>query len=383
MKEKILFSGNFGNDDLIKIFFRIYTEKLSGSLIITDDKGVITSIIFKESTIIFANSDSEKLSLGSYLIRNKIIDEIQFKNASEFSLKNNKRMGRALLELNMIDYDTLWKGVKEQLTEVILSLFINDSGSYEFISDLLFENENITLDIEIPNILIRGSRKRQNKLLINEKLASTEEIYPLNYSKIKKFDLKPYELHILKLIENESSLKKILERSELLKFDTLKLIDLFLTMGVITNNRNQRTNSNLKSLNKPRKIIKDSEKISGSNAFKSFTEALKYYNAKYELIYKVFSKEIGPIALSILQKSIKDISENLPTYLQSIKWNPNGTIQEESLLKKLYHKDFQENIKEFLTGLEEILYAGIFAIRKNISPDKEKIVLKWINKPAK
>ncbi len=382
MNEIKLFTGKINEEGIVKILFKLHLDKLTGNLSIIQDE-ILFNIIIKNGIIIFVKSKSEANTLGNFLIKQNIITKTDSDKAFEFSNKNNKRFGRSLLELGLIDNDGLWKNVKEHLIETLLSLFIHNTGNYEFFSNSNFDEENITLNLNIPQLLVEGSRLRTNNGLIDEKLAATEDIYPQDYTYIEKLNLKPYEYHILNLIEKESKLSKILEKSELLRFDTLKLIDLFLTMDIITNNKEKSIESLNAKKSEPKKIINENEKISGTASFKSFAEALKYYNNKYELIYKVFSKEIGPISLSILQKSISDVSDNLPVYLRKIKWNSNGTIQEASLLKSMYHKDFHENIKVFLTGLEEILYAGIYTIRKNISPEKEQTILKWINKPVK
>ncbi len=382
MNEIKLFTGKIKEEGIVKILFKLHLDKLTGNLSIVQDE-ISFNINIKNGIIIFVKSKSNINTLGNFLIKHNIITKTDSDRALAFSKKNNKRFGRSLLELGLIDNDGLWKNVKDHLIETLLSLFINNTGNYEFFSNSNFEEENITLNLNIPQLLVKGSRLRTNNGLIDEKLAATEDIYPQDYTYIEKLNLKPYEYHILNLIEKENKLSKILEKSELLRFDTLKLIDLFLTMDIITNNKEKSIKSLNAKRSEPKKIINENEKKSGTASFKSFAEALKYYNNKYELIYKVFSKEIGPIALSILQKSINDVSDNLPIYLRKIKWNSNGTIQEASLLKSMYHKDFHENIKVFLTGLEEILYAGIYTIRKNISPEKEQTILKWINKPVK
>ena len=116
-----------------------------------------------------------------------------------------------------------------------------------------------------------------------------------------------------------------------------------------------------------------------TSSFNSFEEALRYYNLKYEIIYKVMLKEIGPISLSLLLKAVEDIMENLPSYFQKIQLNPDGTINEELLLKSVWYHDFDQHIGDFLRGLEEILFTEIYAVKKHLGVDYEQQVLKWIN----
>ena len=90
-------------------------------------------------------------------------------------------------------------------------------------------------------------------------------------------------------------------------------------------------------------------------------------------------KEIGPISLSLLLKAVEDIMENLPSYFRKIQLNPDGTINEELILKSVWYHDFDEYIGEFLRGLEEILYTEIYAVKKHLGVEYEQQVLKWIN----
>ena len=96
------------------------------------------------------------------------------------------------------------------------------------------------------------------------------------------------------------------------------------------------------------------------------------------MIYKMLSKEIGPISLSVLMKAVEDVMDNLPGYLQKVKFMSNGSINEELVLKSVWYHDFDENIGEFLRGLEEILYAEIFVVKKHMGVEYEQQVLKWI-----
>jgi hypothetical protein len=193
-----------------------------------------------------------------------------------------------------------------------------------------------------------------------------------------QLDLKPYELHVFDLVRRGPQIKDILKRSELLEVDTLRLLFLFLILEIISPQKNAKIKE--KPLISPHKGTSalESRGINAST-FNSFEEALRYYNMKYEIIYKVMLKEIGPISLSLLLKAVEDIRGNLPSYFHKIQLNPDGTINEELILKSVWYHDFDEHIGEFLRGLEEILYTEIYAVKKHLGVEYEQQVLKWFN----
>ena len=153
-----------------------------------------------------------------------------------------------------------------------------------------------------------------------------------------------------------------------MEFDTMKFLYLFLVLEIL---------STQKKAEKPQ-VLPEMETYSRPSIFKSFEEALQYYNRKYEIIYKVMLKEIGPISLSILLKAIEDIMDNLPSYFQKVRLNPDGKVNQEPILKSVWYHDFNQHIGDFLKGLEEILYTEIYAVKKHLGVEYEQQVLKWM-----
>jgi hypothetical protein len=193
-------------------------------------------------------------------------------------------------------------------------------------------------------------------------------LYPHKVDILAQLDLKPHETHVFELAKHNSEIATIIKNSELLEFDTLRFLYLFMILEVLSPENYDET---------VRLDEVDSAPI--PSTFTSFEEALKYYNLKYELIYRILSKEIGPIALSILLKAIQGITETLPPYLKNIKLNSDGSLRKDLILKSVWYHDFETYSGEFLRGLEEILYAEIYAIKKHLGVEYEQQILRWIN----
>ena len=120
----------------------------------------------------------------------------------------------------------------------------------------------------------------------------------------------------------------------------------------------------------------------GKNAvplpFTSFNEALKHYNALFEMIFKMLKKEIGPIALSISQNALEEIRESLPGPFRKTEIMPDGKLSDELLQKTIWFGDMAKKMDEFISALDEILYAQIYAVKKNLGNEHEQQVLRWV-----
>jgi len=365
--------GEIKEGKIFFILYHMYKNNISGVLVVKTES-CTRKLFIRDRKIFFASSDQKTDSFGDFLVKKQLIDKEIYNAALQYMLKTKKRFGRALIEMGYFTYDQIWTWVPAHLKAIVFSFFNIKSGIYK-ITDVHENNiENIVLDFDILNVIVDGMRGFKSEQFLKEKFEKIPNLYIYypNTRLITQLDLKPYELHVYDLVKRESSLVNILKWSELLELDTMRLLFLFLVMEIISTQKYD--------INAPTEPPAENEELSAPRqcAFSSFDEALKYYNAKYELIFKVMLKEIGPISLSILHKSIEDILENLPSFLHKIHLNPDGTINEQMILKSLWYFDFDKHIGEFMRGLEEILYTEIFAVKKHLGVEYEQQVLKWI-----
>jgi hypothetical protein len=228
-------------------------------------------------------------------------------------------------------------------------------------------------------MIIQGMRDFQDKSVLYKKLERIDQLFPYKMDSVGTMDLKPYELHVLQMAEKESGIKKILKMSELLKFDTLRVLYMFMVLDVLSPEKIELPVKRSFDPSGRKTVFSEEQGVIRNSTFISFDEALEYFNLKYEMIYKILSKEIGPIALSILSKSIEDISDKLPFFLKKVALKPDGSVQKTPILKSVWYYDFEQYIGQFVKGLEEILYAEIYAVKKHLGIEYEQQILKWIH----
>jgi hypothetical protein len=361
-------AGDMGRGDIFPILYHLYKEAICGALVVQADD-CERRIVVEDGKVIFASSDLKDEAFGDYLLNRRYIDPKLYDTISRYMLENQKRFGRALIEMGHFSYDQIWTWIPQHLREIVFTFFNIDAGYYRVLVNREPSVENIVLDLDILNLMVEGIRVFKFTDFLVEQFKNVENLYIHDHRLISQLKLKPYEVHVFDLVKRESRLDKILHWSELLEVDTLRFLYLFMVMEII---------STKKVPEKP-ETIPEMESIARHCSFTSFDEALRYYNLKYELIFKIMSKEIGPIALSLISKAVEDIIENLPNYFQKIQFNSDGTINEELFLKTVWYHDFDQHISDFLRGLEEILYTEIYAVKKHLGVDFEQQVLRWIN----
>jgi len=360
--------GQLTEGQIFWILAYMHKNAISGVLAVKNDD-YEKQLVIEGNKIVFASSNLRADAFGDYLLRNQLIDRTIFNRTSEYMSKYNKRFGRALIELGYFSYDQIWTWVPNHLKSIVFSVFYLKSGVYRLVLDRDREVENISLDLDIIHMIVEGIRRFKSPGFLEKQFESIKHLYLFDSKLMSHLQLKPYEIHVYDLVRRSSKLEDILKWSELLEIDTLRILYLFLVLEIIATRKAA----------KKKELPPITQAPSRLSTFRSFQEAIKYYNLKYEVIYKVMLKQIGPIAHSLLLKAIEDILENLPPYFQKIQLKSDGTIDEDPILKALWYHEFDQHIADFLRALEEILYTEIYSVKKHLGIEFEQQVLKWIN----
>jgi hypothetical protein len=131
-----------------------FQRKDSGALIV--QAGEIQKTIYLEAgSVIFATSNDRNDRLGEMLIRRGVVSVQDFLAASS-NVGPGKRFGTILIEMGLLTPEQLVWAVKEQVKEIIFSLFGELFISYRFEPAVQAGNEVITLNINTPELIRQG-----------------------------------------------------------------------------------------------------------------------------------------------------------------------------------------------------------------------------------
>lgn len=365
MNRHLPIAGHLNEFDFATILAQMNGQALDGQLKIATARFNKT-LWLKNGRIVFAQSSLAEDSLGRFLLGRGVIDEALFEKSRRHMQKNKTRHGRALLEMGVLTPERLWTEVAAHLRAIVFSLFILRTGKYDIGPLPENENENIILDVPLPEVILEGIRSIADPGFIEDRFAENMVLYPAPPISHFPVALKPFEIHVLSLVADATTPAAVVQKSELLRFETLKILYCLLKLELICDRKQpsrQPTPTAIHQL---------------PTTFTSFEETLQYYNAKFEYIFRVLSKEIGPVAHSILFDSITAISESIHPCFQNLEIGGDGRIDEKSIMKSIWYENFNENSNEFLKGLEEILYAEIYAVKRHLGKEHEKSILQWI-----
>lgn len=362
-------SGNLAEFDVATILAQMNRQALEGQLKIST--ATFNKTLWLENgRIIFAQSSLIEDSLGSFLLHRQVIDASGFEKSSAYMQDKKIRRGRALLEMGLLSPDQLWDEVSAHLRAIIFSLFPLQLGKYAINPRPESGSENIVLNMPVLDAILEGIRQIQDQPFIESKFRENMMLFPTANQNHFQTALKPFEAHVLSLATAGRPLSEIIAKSELLRFDTLKILYSLLKLGRLCDRQ------------QPVRQPTPNAARHFPTTFTSFEDILRYYNSKFEYIYRLLSKEIGPVALSILFEAITTILESIPACFHNLEITSDGRIEEKSVLKSIWYENFEEHSNEFLKGMEEILYAELYAVKRHLGKEYEKLILQWIRDPG-
>jgi curved DNA-binding protein CbpA len=207
------------------LFQSLRAEKKTGTVIFSRE-AAIKKVYFQDGDVIFASSNLDSDRLGDFLLRSNKLTRAQFDASTELTKKTGKKLGAILVELGFISSQDLISGVKEQVKEIILSLFTWRNGNYIFDDSPLPASDIIPLQMSIGNLIIEGIRGQDWQVVRKSLPPLKTKLRPAVDPSFlfQGADLDQDQQSILSLIDGNRSIEELCSLSGLGDFNTLKAI---------------------------------------------------------------------------------------------------------------------------------------------------------------
>jgi len=226
--------GDLQNSSLAVILKSLCDRSETGMLSL--DRGRMKkSIFFNSGNIVFATSNWENDRLGTYLFRNGILSYEDFERSSKL-MTPNRRHGEILVDLGIITRRNLNWAVKEQVKEIIMSLFHWDRGNFSFISMGPLEDESITLKTKTLDLILEGTRRVQDWRIVRREIGSLETYYRCcpEIGKLQEsIYMKPKEKKVMEILRKARSVQEVCRELSFGDFEICRILMGLKSVGII------------------------------------------------------------------------------------------------------------------------------------------------------
>jgi hypothetical protein len=231
-----LYQTDFAQTPLPEILVKIQKYKIAGVIDCQRDD-VDKKIFVDAGNIVWATSTDLNDSLGMKLLREGRITQQQYEESARLIRESGKRQGKILVDLKAIEPSSLFTLIREQVQEIVWSLFSWDTGVVSFTPGAGKRLEFVKLEIPIPRALIQGIRRMTDVRRLVARVGTRATLVERNREEETaelNLRLKPEEQTLLDSIRGRVTLHEIVNTPPLTPSENAKLIYAFHALQLIT-----------------------------------------------------------------------------------------------------------------------------------------------------
>jgi tetratricopeptide (TPR) repeat protein len=161
MEKEIPSSGSINQYSFFQILAFLNEQQKKGILTVTNND-IKKDIYIEDGHVIFVSSNQLEERLGVLLTKDGKITNEQRDESLRQSKKTGKRQGITLVELGYLSPKALFAELKNQIKEMIFSIFLWEEGMFEFKENSL-SSDLVRIKIKIDSLIHEGLMSKEQR----------------------------------------------------------------------------------------------------------------------------------------------------------------------------------------------------------------------------
>lgn len=350
-------------ESFAQILFSHWETKTTAQMRIKNEE-INKELNLQDGNIAIGKSAVDEKVFLKHLITKRILNSSSIKKLGDRSRNEKTSVLSSLLDQELLSPSQLWKNMEVFIKGDLFLLFDQDHIETSLVSNSNPQDLNVLFVIPSIPFIREGIHRMKNFGIIDNSIPEDiQSLQVLSPEHKEAVALEPHEEYLLHNIEQENDLQSLLSSSMLGEKNTKKTMFFLISIGFLGSSLHATPNKPLQEFS-----AAELHKILGS------------YNTKCSVIYKYVSKELGPVALNLMGKSVEDVKPHLSPQFQKITLGIDGKIDLHSALKTSIVLTDRENIQSIIKSLNEILTAEILTVKKTLGNDFESALIKNLEK---
>jgi hypothetical protein len=367
MNDEILVSGNLSEIRLPTLLMSLYRNQETGVLKVQGEQ-YSKALFIQEGNVLFASSTDPDDRLGETLLKRGIITVRQYLRSAEL-IRPGKRQGEILVEDGALTPEGLVEGVRQQVTDIIFSLILQEHGTYSLSMEEFSTFDMMTLSTEMPLLLLRGMALNERFSVLLQEVGPPETRMRLAASTpsfLPALELGSDAEHILSLCRHGSAVGNLLDSSYLNHFETYRHIWMFLTLGLI-----EKVGEGGGARRSAGDVVATAADIE---------ELLERYNAIFSYVHRLLAEGTGN-AEGLVSAAQGDLKAAFPDLLTSQEGLASyGRLDVDLCLLALRKVPENQRGTEVQGFLDELLYTMVFLADRNLDGPKRAAIHEHIRR---
>src|SRR6266700_2146105 len=196
------------------------------------------SVRFQRGHLVNATTNVTEDRLGEMLVRERLLSKDNFVKATVMVVREQKRLGQALLELEAFDQEGLEKAIARHVHELLTRVLAWNEGTWEFVEEpeATVSTDEITLKLSTGDVILEAVHGTNDPDVIRYALGDIDRVLAHSTDPLLRFQnitLTPTDGFVLSRVDGTLSAREIIQLAGLPAEETRKSLFGLLCTGVV------------------------------------------------------------------------------------------------------------------------------------------------------
>ena len=368
MTEELLVSGDLSEIRLPTLLMSLYKNQETGALTVAGKYRKTLYIV--EGHVVFASSTDPDDRLGETLLKRGIIGVHQYLRSAQL-IRPGRRQGEILLEEGALTSEDLVEGVRQQVYDIIFSLFLQESGTYSLSMEEFSTFDMMTISMEMPLLILRGLAQSGRWSVFYQEVGPPEtrvRAASSTPSFLPSLELTPDAEHLLTLGRQGITVGALLDASYLNSFETYRMLWMFIILGLV-----EKVSTG-----------EDHERPAGPVALSAqdMEDLLERYNAIFAHVHRLLGEGADGVE-ALVGEAMNSLKASFPDLLESQDgMAAYGRLDIDLCLFALRKVPEERRGAALQSFLDEVLYTLVFLADRHLDDARRTAVHEHIRREA-
>ena len=227
-----LYQTDLGQTPLPEILVKIHRYKAPGA--VECRRGTeVKRIFLDQGKVIFATTNQITESLGDRLVREGRLTQEQYDESVKRLKQTQKRHGVTLVEMGLLTHDELFVLVRDQIQDILWSVFTWSNGAVSFTPGRDKNLEFVKVDIPVPEAILHGVRRMPDAKTLVARLGTKATVFERTGEAVVDLTLNDDEQHLLDTVDGKHALIDLVNTPPLPASDNARILYAFHALQLI------------------------------------------------------------------------------------------------------------------------------------------------------
>ena len=366
MSEKPIFEGDLSRIQLPDVLSFVSMIRATGRLLLRQSD-LERSVLWREGDIVFAQSNSLDHTLGHFLMRNGKITEEQY-DESRKKVTPQMRHGKVLVQMGVISPKELWWGVKNQVLEIIYSMFTWKEGAFAFYETQQDEAaaERIVVELNTQSVIMEGIRRIDESARIREKIPNLDIVFAKEAGaqpNFEELEMSEAEIEIYNNIDGRLNVRGLVGKSELTEFEVTRILFQLLSARLIEVAEEEKTFQPVFL------DVEDSPEL---------LKIISTYNDMFRRLFETLAATVGEESARNIFTTVLQNAETDELWT-GVFFDQYGRFDENMLIANISELPFERRKSALDEGLNTLLSVQLFEVSQHLDAAGKVDVFRFIS----